>query len=43
MVSLCSLDLDGGCYQSDHVELKAFPFGYRELEPYYARMAKRIG
>jgi choline dehydrogenase-like flavoprotein len=33
----------GGCYPFDNVELKAFPFGYRELEPYYARVAKRIG
>lgn len=33
----------GGCYPFGEEELAAFPFGYRELEPYYSMVAKRIG
>ena len=31
----------GGCYPFDNAELHAFPFGYRELEPYYSEVARR--
>jgi choline dehydrogenase-like flavoprotein len=33
----------GGCYPFDDSDLSAYPFTYRELEPYYSRVAKRIG
>lgn len=33
----------GGCYPFRDEELAAFPFGYRELEPYYVEVARRIG
>lgn len=33
----------GGSYPFDDRELEAFPFGYAELEPYYAAVAERIG
>ncbi len=33
----------GGCYPFNDEDLAAFPFGYRELEPFYSRVAKRIG
>jgi choline dehydrogenase-like flavoprotein len=33
----------GGCYPFRDEELAAFPFGYRELGPYYGTVARRIG
>ena len=33
----------GGCYPFDDRDLTEFPFGYRELAPYYSRVAERIG
>lgn len=33
----------GGCYPFHDSEMDAFPFGYRDLEPYYAEVARRIG
>lgn len=33
----------GGCYPFDDADLRAFPFGYRELAPHYAEVARRIG
>lgn len=33
----------GGCYPFNDAELAAFPFGYETLEPYYTRIAQRIG
>jgi choline dehydrogenase-like flavoprotein len=33
----------GGCYPFNDRELQAFPFGYQELAPYYARVAASIG
>jgi choline dehydrogenase-like flavoprotein len=33
----------GGCYPLNDGELSAFPFGYEEIEPYYAEVAHRIG
>jgi choline dehydrogenase-like flavoprotein len=33
----------GGCYPFNDGELRAFPFGYRELAPFYAKVAERIG
>jgi choline dehydrogenase-like flavoprotein len=33
----------GGCYPFDDTDLREFPFGYRELGPYYARVAASIG
>jgi choline dehydrogenase-like flavoprotein len=33
----------GGCYPFDDHDLRAFPFSYRELQPYYSRVAKHIG
>jgi choline dehydrogenase-like flavoprotein len=33
----------GGCYPFDDYDLRNFPFGYRELGPYYSRVARHIG
>jgi len=33
----------GGCYPFNDDDLAAFPFGYEALEPYYTRIARRIG
>ena len=33
----------GGCYPLNDTELSAFPFGYRDLEPHYGEIARRIG
>ena len=33
----------GGCYPFDGRELRAFPFAYEELAPYYAEVSARIG
>jgi len=33
----------GGCYPFNAAELEDFPFGYEALEPYYTRIAERIG
>ena len=33
----------GGCYPFNDAELRAFPFGYRELGPFYGEVARRIG
>jgi choline dehydrogenase-like flavoprotein len=33
----------GGVYRFNDAELASFPFTYAELEPYYARIASRIG
>lgn len=33
----------GGSYPFNDAELAAFPFGYETLEPYYTRIAQRIG
>jgi choline dehydrogenase-like flavoprotein len=33
----------GGCYPFNDTDMGAFPFGYRELEPYYSEVARRIG
>ena len=33
----------GGSYPFNDGELEAFPFGQRELEPYYGQVAERIG
>ena len=33
----------GGCYPFDEADLRAFPFGYSELEPFYAEVARNIG
>jgi choline dehydrogenase-like flavoprotein len=33
----------GGCYPFHDREMGAFPFGYRELEPFYSEVARRIG
>ena len=33
----------GGCYPFDDHDLRDFPFGYRELGPYYGRVAREIG
>jgi choline dehydrogenase-like flavoprotein len=33
----------GGCYPFNESDLSAFPFGYEELAPYYAKVAERIG
>jgi choline dehydrogenase-like flavoprotein len=33
----------GGCYPFTDRELGDYPFGYRELAPYYAQVAQRIG
>ena len=33
----------GGAYPLNDDELAAFPFGYRDLEPYYHRIANQIG
>jgi choline dehydrogenase-like flavoprotein len=33
----------GGCYPFNDEDLKRFPFGYRELGPYYGRVATDIG
>lgn len=33
----------GGCYPFREEELADFPFGYRELGPYYGETARRIG
>jgi choline dehydrogenase-like flavoprotein len=33
----------GGCYPFNDDDLAAYPFGYEELEPYYTRIAQRIG
>jgi choline dehydrogenase-like flavoprotein len=33
----------GGCYPLNEVELADFPFDFQTLEPYYARVIRRIG
>jgi choline dehydrogenase-like flavoprotein len=33
----------GGCYAFNDAELADYPFDYAELEPYYTRVAERIG
>ena len=33
----------GGCYPLSDTELSSFPFGYRDLEPHYGEIARRIG
>jgi choline dehydrogenase-like flavoprotein len=33
----------GGCYPFDDRDLQHFPFGYRELGPYYGQVAANIG
>ncbi len=33
----------GGCYPFNDAELEDFPFGYAELDPCYAEVARRIG
>ena len=33
----------GGCYPFNDQDLSRFPFGYRELGPYYGRVARDIG
>lgn len=33
----------GGSYPFNDAELAAFPFGYTDLQPHYARVAQRIG
>jgi choline dehydrogenase-like flavoprotein len=33
----------GGCYPFDERDLSEFPFGWEGLEPYYTRVAERIG
>jgi choline dehydrogenase-like flavoprotein len=33
----------GGCYPFSDGELKAFPFGWNEIEPAYSEVARRIG
>ncbi|MGH8550570.1 MAG: GMC oxidoreductase [Methylococcales bacterium] len=33
----------GGCYPFNDGELEDFPFSYNEIEPFYTRVAKRIG
>ncbi|MGH9176639.1 MAG: hypothetical protein ACRD1H_19880, partial [Vicinamibacterales bacterium] len=33
----------GGAYPLDDTDLGAFPFGYRDLEPFYSEVARRIG
>jgi choline dehydrogenase-like flavoprotein len=33
----------GGCYPFDDHDLREFPFDYRELGPYYGRVAREIG
>jgi choline dehydrogenase-like flavoprotein len=33
----------GGCYPLTDTELGSFPFAYRDLEPYYGEIARRIG
>ncbi|MCI0654312.1 MAG: GMC family oxidoreductase [Methylococcaceae bacterium] len=33
----------GGCYPFNEHELEDFPFSYNEIEPFYARVAGRIG
>ena len=33
----------GGAYPLNDVDLETFPFGFRDLEPYYAEVARRIG
>lgn len=33
----------GGSYPLNDAELEAFPFGYEELGPYYAQVARRVG
>jgi len=33
----------GGCYPFQDGELADFPFTYREIEPYYSEVARRIG
>ncbi len=33
----------GGCYAFNDGDLEEFPFGYRELAPYYGEVAQRIG
>jgi choline dehydrogenase-like flavoprotein len=33
----------GGAYPLNDVDLEAFPFGFRDLEPYYVEVARRIG
>ena len=33
----------GGTYPFNDEELRDFPFGYRDVEPYYAEVARRIG
>ncbi len=33
----------GGCFPFNDAELEDFPFGYAELEPYYTKIAERIG
>lgn len=32
-----------GCYPLNDAELSDFPFGYRDLEPHYGEVARRIG
>jgi choline dehydrogenase-like flavoprotein len=33
----------GGCYPFDEQDLSRFPFGYKELGPYYGEVARRVG
>jgi choline dehydrogenase-like flavoprotein len=33
----------GGCYPFNDRELRAFPFGYEELAPFYAKVSAQIG
>jgi hypothetical protein len=33
----------GGCYPFNEGDLKAFPFGYDEIGPFYGEVARRIG
>jgi choline dehydrogenase-like flavoprotein len=33
----------GGCYPFNNEDLSVFPFGYREMEPFYSEVARRIG
>ncbi len=33
----------GGCYPFNDADLRAFPFGYKDLAPYYRAVSERIG